>query len=167
MAEMSIVDRTLYWVPVIDPPNSSWGDLGCQPSLNLYLPLYRKAGSHWSPLVLNATQVCLPVSESPALMAEAVQLGRASPQQRGLLRAVGWGLGGPQGEEPGQLGDTYYPRSERWLVQLGRVVALLQPLWPRLAEAHADLHQPCPPQRRRLLRGPGLPEDCLHNRVPR
>lgn len=49
MAEMSVVDRTLYCVPVTDTLHSSRGDLGCQPSLDLYLPLYRKAGSHWFP----------------------------------------------------------------------------------------------------------------------
>lgn len=50
MAEMSVVGRTLYLVPVIDTHlHSSRGDPGCQPSLDLYLPLYRKAGSYWVP----------------------------------------------------------------------------------------------------------------------
>lgn len=126
MAEMSVVDRTLYLVPVIDTHPIPHGEtLGASSLWTSTCHCTERQGVIGSPLVLNATQVCLPVSESPALIAEEVQLGRASPQQRGLLRAVGWGLGGPQGEEPGQLGDTYYPRSERWLVQLGRVVALL------------------------------------------
>lgn len=65
--------------------------------------------------------------------------------------AGGWGLEAPWGEEPCQPADNCYPCSERRLVQLGRVVTLLQPLWPRLAEAHTDLHQPRPTQWRCLL----------------
>lgn len=57
--------------------------------------------------------------------------------------------------------------SERRLVHLDWVVRVQQPLRERLPEAHEDLHQPCPAQRRRLLRGPERPENSLHHSVSR
>lgn len=69
------------------------------------------------------------------------------------------GLGAP-GEEPDWVTPTAC--DEWWLVQLGRLVAIPNRCGPRLAEAHADLHQPCRSAWRRLLRGPGLQKTaCL------
>lgn len=74
------------------------------------------------------------------------------PSRAPLPALLPWSLGqhvcrGPRSLTPVLL----CPASERWVVDVDRVVRLQRQLWARLAEKEQELHQPGASQRGRLL----------------